>query len=92
MKESMPFLDDLARMAGGAASLAFTARQQIAGEIRLRVDDLAQRLDYVPREDHERLREMTEKLRLEQEEMKARLAALEKNGPAKAAHKAKGKK
>jgi len=48
-------LEDLARMAGGTASVFSGLRQQIREEIRARIDELALRLDLVPREDFETL-------------------------------------
>lgn len=43
--------DDLARMAGGAVNLLSGMQQQIREEIRVRIEDMATRMDLVPRED-----------------------------------------
>lgn len=48
------FIDDLARMAGGAVNVMSGLQQQIQEDIRSRVDQMAARLDLVPREDLER--------------------------------------
>lgn len=47
--------DDIARVAGGAAGLLASVRQQAAEEIKARIDDMADRMDLVPREDLERV-------------------------------------
>ena len=48
-------LDDIARMAGGAVSVVSGMSQNIREEIKSRVDEMGQRMDFVPREDFERL-------------------------------------
>lgn len=57
-------LDDIARVAGGAAGLIASVREQVAEEIKARFEDMADRMDLVPRADLDR--------------METRLAALEK--------------
>ncbi len=56
--------DDIARVAGGAVNLLSGLQQQIQTDIKTRLDDMAARLDLVPREDLDRA--------------EARIAALEK--------------
>ena len=46
--------DDIARVAGGAVNLFSGLQQQIQADIKSRIDDLAARMDLVPREDLER--------------------------------------
>lgn len=70
-------LDDVARYAGEAIGLASGAGKQVGDVMRARVDDLAMRLDLVPREEFERLEAMLIKARSEQDEMKKRLDAIE---------------
>ncbi len=71
--------DDIARVAGGAAGLLGSVRQQVAEEIKARIDDLAGRADLVPRADLERVEAMLKTLQ-------KRVDALEgKKAPAKAA-------
>ena len=87
--------DDIARVAGGAATLAGGASKQIRDEIRSRFDDMAARMDLVPREDFEKLEAMLTEARLKQEDMLKRIAALEGKKPATkktAAKKAPAKK
>jgi BMFP domain-containing protein YqiC len=70
-------LDDVARVAGGAVSAFSGLRKQVRDEVRARLDELAQRLDLVPREDFERVELMMFKAREEQNRLNERVAALE---------------
>lgn len=70
-------LDDLAKVAGGAASLFSTVRRQVQSDLRERVDSYADRMDMAPRTEVERLQALVAKLRTEQETLKQRIAALE---------------
>ncbi len=70
--------DDITQLAGGAAGLLNGVQQQIRDDIKARVDDMATRMDLVPRDDFERLEAMVEKLTAENTEMKSRLDKLEK--------------
>lgn len=70
-------LDDIAKVAGGAVNILSGLQQQIREEIKSRVDDMAARMDLVPREDLERAEAMIVKLRKRQDEFESRLAALE---------------
>lgn len=83
MKNKDQFFDDLARMAGGAVSVMTGFTQQLREEIRVRVDEVAARLDLVPREDFERLEAMLKEARLEQTRLSKRLDALEKKSGVK---------
>ncbi len=55
MPSKAKVLDDIARVAGGAASMVSGIAQQVREEVRSRVDELAVKMDWVPREDFERL-------------------------------------
>lgn len=57
-------LDDIARVAGGAVNILSGLQQQIREEIKARMDEMAARMELVPREDMDRA--------------EARIAALEK--------------
>ena len=48
-------LDDIARVAGGTVSVFSGFGQNIREEIKSRTDEMAQRMDWVPREDFETL-------------------------------------
>lgn len=101
MQNKDKFLDDLARMAGGTMSVLSGVTKQVQQEIRLRVDEMATKMDLVPREDFERVEALVVKQREELNALKARLDAIdgkkksvsEKPAPKKApAAKAKKKK
>jgi BMFP domain-containing protein YqiC len=66
-------LDDAARLAGGAMGIVGSLRAQIKAEIKSRIDEMALKLDLVPRAEFERLEAMLQKLRMEQEEIKKNL-------------------
>ena len=51
MGQDHKFLDDIAKVAGGAVNLASGVQQQIRDDIKARVDEMADRLDLVPRRD-----------------------------------------
>ncbi|HPF78920.1 MAG TPA: accessory factor UbiK family protein [Alphaproteobacteria bacterium] len=78
MTKSSQLMDDIAQLAGGAAGLLSGVQQQIRDDIKARVEEMATRLDLVPREDFERVEALLEKALAEQKELKARLDALEK--------------
>lgn len=80
-------LDDLARMAGGAVNIASGLQQQIRDDIRARVEEVADRLDLVPRADFEQAEDMIKKLRMQQDDMEQRIAALEAQRTSKTAKK-----
>ncbi len=71
-------LDDIAKVAGGGVSILSGVRNQIRGDIQSRIDDLAQRMDLVPREDFERLEAVLIETRRQCEDLKARIESLEK--------------
>ncbi len=71
MKPKEKVFDDIARMAGGAVSIFSGLTRQIKDEIRARVDEMAARVDLVPREDLDRVETVLM-------ETRRRLDALEK--------------
>ncbi len=81
-------LDDLARVAGGAASLISTVRKQVQSDLRGRVDAYADRMDLAPKAEIERLQALVSTFRTDQTALKERVAELEalvkgKSAPAK---------
>jgi BMFP domain-containing protein YqiC len=70
-------MDDLAQMAGGAAGLLGNLQQQVRDDIKARVEEMATRLDLVPREDLDRVEAILQKALEEQKELKQRLEILE---------------
>lgn len=77
MAKDNKIFDDITQLAGGAAGLLNGVQQQIQDDIKARVDDMATRMDLVPRDDFERLEAMVEKLTTDNAEMKSRLQKLE---------------
>ena len=55
MKPDPKIFDDLSRVAGGALNVFSAFREQILNDIKARVDEAAERMNLVPREDFERL-------------------------------------
>ena len=90
MTRNARFFDDLAKMVGGAVSALGSLKEQMTGEVRERVDEIVTRMDLVAREDFERVEDMLKKARLEQEQLKKRIAALESKAANK--NKKQGKK
>lgn len=77
MKPDPRFLDDLARVAGGAVNVFSGLQQQIRDEMRSRFEDMASHMDLVPREDFDQLAAMTGKLRQKIDALEKRLEKLE---------------
>ncbi|MCK6418248.1 MAG: accessory factor UbiK family protein [Alphaproteobacteria bacterium] len=91
------FISDLARMAGGGASLMNGISRSLREEIKSRVEDFASRLNLVPREDFESVQAGLDHALREIENLKARIKKLEtgkstkKTASAAPARKKKGK-
>lgn len=92
MKPDPKIFDDLSRVAGGAMNVFSGFREQILNDIKARVEEVAARMDLVPREDFERLEAQVKAL---QKKIDGDKPAPKKAAPAKkktAAKKATGKK
>lgn len=70
-------LGDIAQLAGGAAGLIGEAGEQFREDIKARIEDVADRMDLVPREDLDRVEATLQKALKTQEEILARLDKLE---------------
>lgn len=77
MTKPKELIDDIAQLAGGAAGLLGSAGQQIRNDIKTRVEEVADRMDLVPREDLERVEALLEKALNDQKDMLARIEKLE---------------
>jgi BMFP domain-containing protein YqiC len=77
MPNDSKLLDDLARVAGGAASLISTVRRQIRSDLRGRMDSYTDRMDLASRSEIERLQALVASFRSEQEALKERITELE---------------
>jgi BMFP domain-containing protein YqiC len=69
--------DDLAKVAGGAVSLLSSVGKQIQSDAMTHLNGVADKMDLADRKDLDRLLAMVGQLRLEQEQIKLRLDALE---------------
>ncbi|MGB0682633.1 MAG: accessory factor UbiK family protein [Magnetovibrionaceae bacterium] len=77
MQTNSRILDDLAKVAGGAASTLTGVKEEVEGLARQRLEKLLGSMDLVTREEFDAVRAMAAKARAEQESMALRLAALE---------------
>jgi BMFP domain-containing protein YqiC len=70
-------LDDLAKVASGALSGISGVKQEVEGRLRQQFERILAGMDLVRREEFEAVKAMAAKARSEQEDLAARLAALE---------------
>lgn len=77
MQTENRLFDDLARMANGAINTLSGVREEIESRLRERVERWLTEMDMVPREEFEAIRELAQKARAEQEDLSAKVAALE---------------
>ncbi len=101
MQTQNRLLDDLARVATSALGVAAGMRSEIEARLRDQFERVLAGMDLVGREEFDAVKAMAAKARSEQEDLAARLAALEAQlgkapakvpGPKKAAKKAAAKK
>lgn len=76
-------LDEVAKMLSSAAGAAQGVRDEIDSLIKSQLDRLVNDMQLVRREEFDVVKEMAQKARLEAEELKARVATLEKKLAAK---------
>lgn len=77
MQSSNRLLDDLAKVASGAASAVAGMRDEIEGLVRQRVERLISDLDLVSRDEFDVAKAMAARAREEQEKLEQRVRALE---------------
>jgi len=77
MRPDPRIFDDIARVAGGAVSVLSGLREQIRSEIKTRVEELATRLDLVPRDDLDALQSRIDALQADQRKINQRLDLIE---------------
>lgn len=77
MQTQNPFFDDLARMAGGALGALSGLKAEIEALVRQQFERVMAGADMVPRDEFEAVRALAIKARTEQEDLEARVAALE---------------
>ena len=78
MQTDNPIIDDIAKLASGAAGTLQGMRQEIEAAVKARIERLAGEMDLVPREEFEVVRAMAQKAREENEALTLRVATLEK--------------
>ena len=77
MQTDNPFLDDLAKLATGAAGTLHGVKQELEATVKAKVERIAADMDLVSREEFEVVKEMAQKARVENEVLIARIAELE---------------
>jgi len=77
MQTSNRLLDDLAKVAGGAASSFSGLKSEIENMIRQQMQRLLSDADVVPRDEFDAIKAVAIKARMEQEKLEQRLSALE---------------
>jgi BMFP domain-containing protein YqiC len=75
--DNLKLIDDIARVATGALGSFSEVRHQVKTLVRQRVDQMITEMDMVSREEFDRVEAMAARARDRQEELEARLAALE---------------
>lgn len=85
-------LDDIARLAGGAVNVASGLHQQIGDEIKTRMEDMAARMDLVPREDLDQALSMIARQQEKTDALEKRIASLESRKGQQSKKKAPAKK
>ncbi len=71
------FLDELAKLMTDAAGAADGLKREVGSVMRAQAERLLNEMDVVQREEFEAVKAMAEKARAENEQLAARLAALE---------------
>ena len=77
MQTDNRLFDDLAKMANGALNTISGLRDEVELRVRERVERWLAEMDMVPREEFEAIKELAQKARAEQEDLTAKVAALE---------------
>jgi BMFP domain-containing protein YqiC len=78
MQKDSKFLDDIAKMATGAAGGLFEMKREIETMVSQQLEKIMQKMNLATREEMDTLHGMLAKSREEQEKLKVRLDALEK--------------
>jgi len=77
MQTDNRLFDDLARVANGAINTLSGVREEIESRLRERVERWLTEMDMVPREEFEAIKEIAQRARAEQEDLAAKVAAME---------------
>lgn len=71
------FFDEMSRLANDAAGVASGVRREVETMVRSQAERILRGMDVVTREEHEAVKEMAAKAREENEQLAARVVALE---------------
>lgn len=77
MLKNNAFLDDMAKLAGGAAGSVLEFRKEMEALVQGKVEECARSMQLVTREEFEVAEAMAKKARTENEALKEKLAELE---------------
>lgn len=77
MQTQNPFLNDLSKLATGAAGAMQGMKQEVEAMVRQRVERILADLDLVPREEFEAVKDMARQAREENDALLKRVEALE---------------
>lgn len=77
MQKDSKFFDDMARMMSGAAGTMFDAKRELEQQFSAQIEKFLLKMNFVSREEFEVVRAMAQKAREENEELRARIEALE---------------
>ena len=77
MLKNNAFLDDMAKLAGGAAGSVLEFRKEMEALVQGKVEECARSMQLVTREEFEVAEAMAKKARAENEALKEKLAELE---------------
>ena len=69
--------DDIAKVAGGAVNILSGLQQQISQDIKARVDEMATKMDLVPRQDLDDAKAVIDSLNKRIDELEKRMDACE---------------
>ena len=89
MQKENPFFDDLSKLASSAAGAMMDMRRELEQMVAEQCKQLMHHANLVTQEEFDVVKSMAEKARLENEELKSRIEALEGQKPSKAAARKK---
>ena len=91
MQSRNKLLDDLARVAGGAAGTVAGIRGEVETVVRQRIEAVLSELNLVTRDEFDAVKAVASKARAEQEKLEKRVAELEAGAAKPAAKRGSGK-
>lgn len=78
MQTTNKFMDDMAKLATGAVGAAHSIKGELEGTFQAWLDRQLAGMDLVSREEFETVREMAEKARMENDDLRAEIDLLKK--------------